>query len=77
MFHLIEELAEDYDAALKIQQQAIDAQRARLHEALSRCDFAEIKHRNTVLRMLYDEKDELVQRRKELRSYINRVKSKE
>ena len=73
MFHPLNDLAADYDAAVRIQQQAIDSARSRLHTALECADFAEIKRLHSALRILYDEKDELQTRAKELKSYLKQL----
>ncbi len=65
----LQELGKEYENSIRIQKEAIEDCRARLVKAREKYNCSEIKRLNTLLRVLYDEKNELEERANQLREY--------
>lgn len=63
------DLAREYENSLVIQSKVIAEYREKLSMAIRNRNSGEIKRLNTMLRILYDEKNELEERTNELRAY--------
>jgi len=66
----MEELYKTYDNSVTVQKQVIAAANLKLRKAREAHNISEIKRLNTLLRVLYEEKWELEEKMRQLKSYI-------
>lgn len=66
----MEELYKIYEDSVTVQEQVINATNKKLKKARDAHNISEIKRLNTLLRVLYEEKWELEEKRRQLKSYI-------
>lgn len=66
-----EKIYMQYNEAIEIQKSVIKRKRELLNKAKKEADYAEIKRLNSLLLLLYEEKNELEERADGLRDYIS------
>ena len=67
----MEELYRTYDYSVTHQKKIIEATRLKLKKATEAHNISEIKRLNALLKVLYEEKWELEEKRKQLEKYLS------
>lgn len=65
----LQELGKEYDNSIEVQSAVIEAFRKKLNEARKSYNLREVSRLNRLLKILYDEKSELEERARGLKSY--------
>ena len=71
MANSLSELSVTYEKSIAVQQGVIDSTRKKLKEAYAEYNFKEVERLNSLLRILYDEKNELEMSAYEIKKYLN------
>ncbi len=71
MANSLSELSATYEKSIAVQQGVIDSTRKKLKEAYAEYNFKEVERLNSLLRILYDEKNELELSAYEIKKYLN------
>lgn len=71
MANSLSELSVTYEKSIAVQQGVIDSTRKKLKEAYAEYNFKEVERLNSLLRILYDEKNELELSAYEIKKYLN------
>ena len=71
MANSLSELSATYEKSIDVQQGVIDSTRKKLKEAYAEYNFKEVERLNSLLRILYDEKNELELSAYEIKKYLN------
>ena len=66
----MEQLYKTYEHSLTVQGEALESARARLKNAIAHGKRSEIQHLKSLVRVLYEEKWELEERKREIGSYL-------
>lgn len=70
----MEQLYKIYEHSLSIQTEALDCARLRLKNAVAQGKRGEIQHLKNLVRVLYEEKWELEEKKREIGNYLDAVK---
>ena len=66
----MEQLYKEYENSVAVQSGIIEVNRIRLAAAKKSHDFKEVHRLNSLLKVLYEEKWELEERKREIRKYL-------
>lgn len=70
----MEQLYKIYEHSLNVQTEALDCARLRLKDAVAHGKRGEIQHLKSLVRVLYEEKWELEEKKREIGKYLEKVK---
>lgn len=69
----MKELYNEYEKSLDIQKKVIKINLIRLKQAQTDCNYREVRRLRSVLRLLYEEKNELEEKSNQLKGYIGKA----
>ncbi len=69
----MKQLYKTYEASLDMQTEALESARLKLKDAAARGKRSEIQHLKSLIRVLYEEKWELEEKKREIDSYLKAV----